>query len=82
MPEVLAYNCSNNNELGFEWILMEKMPGKALGDVWDSLSMVKKEMLVKNLAHHSTELFSKRFTGIGNLYLAGMYPSSNQYGVK
>lgn len=34
VPRVIAYEASNTNPVGFEWILMTKLPGKPLADVW------------------------------------------------
>ena len=82
VPTVLAYDCSYKNELGFEWILMEKIPGKALGEIWGSLSMTKKKELVKEIVRISAELFSYRFTGIGSLYSQEKYPSTDLMGTK
>jgi aminoglycoside phosphotransferase (APT) family kinase protein len=30
VPEVIAFDASADNEIGFEWILMERMPGVSL----------------------------------------------------
>ncbi|KAM5439801.1 hypothetical protein MferCBS31731_004211 [Microsporum ferrugineum] len=70
VPRVVAYNSSHANELRFEWILMEKMAGRPLADVWGSMTWVLKEELTAGIARHSAELFSRRLSGIGNLYFA------------
>ncbi|KAF2267784.1 kinase-like protein [Lojkania enalia] len=61
VPKIVAYDCSHANTLGFEWILMEKMPGRPLADVWRSMTWARKEKLVAKVAHYSAELFSKLF---------------------
>ncbi|KAF3940737.1 hypothetical protein ABW19_dt0205057 [Dactylella cylindrospora] len=32
VPEILCYNSHRGDKVGFEWILMEKIPGKPLAD--------------------------------------------------
>lgn len=82
VPTILAYDCSHKNELGFEWLLMEKIPGRALEDIWTSLSMTQKKRLAAKIAHVSAELFSHRFSGIGSLYLRESYPISGVDGIQ
>ncbi|KAI1781012.1 hypothetical protein F4818DRAFT_436206 [Hypoxylon cercidicola] len=38
VPQVYMYNASSTNQLGYEWILMEHMPGQPFAEVQDSLS--------------------------------------------
>lgn len=33
-PEVIAYDASNENELGFEWMIQAYVPGQSLEDAW------------------------------------------------
>ncbi|CAG7918139.1 unnamed protein product [Penicillium olsonii] len=68
VPEVIKFDSSAENRIGFEWILMTKMPGKPFGDVWLSLSFEAKAKLVRQLAEAASDLFEHQFEGIGNLY--------------
>lgn len=68
VPRVIAFDASYQNELGFEWILMELMPGHPYGNKWTTLPCTAKETMVKRLAHFSAQLFRLRFSGIGNIY--------------
>lgn len=68
VPKVLAFDALGNNELGFEWILMERMSGKPLSEHWRTLSFAAKERLVKSLALFAAQLFRKRLHQVGNLY--------------
>ncbi|KAG0633585.1 phosphotransferase enzyme family-domain-containing protein [Tuber brumale] len=69
VPEVFAYDCTTENELGFEWIIMEKIPGVCLGEVWHDLSLERKTIVVERLGQFSKELRRKcRFDAIGSLY--------------
>lgn len=68
VPKVFAFNAQNDNELGFEWILMERMPGKPLSERWRTMSFMAKEKLVKRLASFAAQLFRKKLHHMGNLY--------------
>lgn len=37
-PTVSAFDASFNNDLGFEWMLMERLPGQNLESAWESFS--------------------------------------------
>ncbi len=70
VPRVIAFDSSANNELGFEWILMTKLPGVALTSLWESPEFVweSKVRLTKALAGYVKQLTSFKFPLIGNLY--------------
>lgn len=68
VPRIIDYNSSNQNILGFEWILMEMMPGEPLAKRWRKLSMPAKEALVERIFGYQAQLFRHKLTGIGNLY--------------
>ncbi|CAG8930104.1 unnamed protein product [Penicillium salamii] len=70
VPRVITYQSSPDNLIGFEWILMTKMPGKPLADVWKSLSIPfdVKSRLVKELAANLACLFRNQLQGIGNIH--------------
>ncbi|OBT77775.1 hypothetical protein VF21_03785 [Pseudogymnoascus sp. 05NY08] len=70
VPRVLRYGESRANIVGFEWILMTKMPGKHLGDVWNTIPYAAKEALVRRIAGICAELFRKQMRGVGNIYSA------------
>jgi aminoglycoside phosphotransferase (APT) family kinase protein len=68
VPKIISYHANRDNLLGFEWILMEKMPGRPLEDAWKSMHFSAKEQLVRNLAAYSSCLFKNQLRGIGNNY--------------
>ena len=43
VPEIMAHHASRENAIGFEWILMKKIPGKPLADAWKSIQYPAKE---------------------------------------
>lgn len=68
VPEVFAYQSTRDNPIRFEWILMEKMPGKPYSDVWTTIPWEAKEKMIRQIAQAQAELFKYEFKGIGNLY--------------
>ncbi|KAK5168396.1 uncharacterized protein LTR77_006966 [Saxophila tyrrhenica] len=42
LPNTLAFDCSNQNILGFEWVLMEYVRGRPLESGWRDIPMSKK----------------------------------------
>jgi len=70
VPRVIAFDSSADNELGFEWILMTKLPGVALKSLWESPDLVweSRVQLTKALAGYVKQLTSLKFPLMGNLY--------------
>jgi aminoglycoside phosphotransferase (APT) family kinase protein len=52
VPKIFAFDDSRDNELGFEWILMEMLPGATLERKWRKLSKDAKRDLVKQVAKY------------------------------
>ncbi|KAK6517680.1 hypothetical protein TWF506_004862 [Arthrobotrys conoides] len=76
VPRVIAHYAGSTDSpagdrcLGLEWILMTKLPGKMLEDVWD-MGMGRKSYLVEIVADKLHELYmcnAARFPSIGNIY--------------
>lgn len=38
VPCIVAFDASRDNAIGFEWILMEKLPGQQVDKIWHTLS--------------------------------------------
>lgn len=70
VPKIFAFDASSDNELGFEWILMEMMPGQPLHKAWRKLPMCAKEGLVRQIVCYQARLFEERFQGTGSIYHA------------
>ncbi|KAI9814922.1 MAG: hypothetical protein M1826_002127 [Phylliscum demangeonii] len=79
IPKIVAYDSSNRNALGFEWILMECVHGTRLEELWNDLPMATKERLARQLARFQAELFTKPRSQIGNLYRDPISPTPSQY---
>ncbi|KAI9761981.1 MAG: hypothetical protein M1840_001510 [Geoglossum simile] len=70
VPHIIGFDDSSDNELGFEWILMEFMPGRPLRQQWRKMSTETKHDLIKSVAVYHTQLLRARprFAGIGNIF--------------
>lgn len=65
------------NPVGAEYILMERVKGRQLSDVWDTMSEAQRFGLAKNLVEIERRLASTTFAGYGGLYHKDAIPSSN-----
>jgi aminoglycoside phosphotransferase (APT) family kinase protein len=70
VPKVIAYDADLTNELGFEWILMERMNGRSLHEKWHEMSWLKKGLLVQQVAGFTAQLARMQLSGIGSIYHA------------
>jgi hypothetical protein len=70
-PRVLGFDESSDNAIGYEWILMELLPGEALAARWKGFSAETKNQIARDLAAFQVELIetSSHFAEIGSLYL-------------
>lgn len=69
VPKIFAFDDSSENELGFEYILMEMLPGVPIRKKWRQLPIDAKQDLVKKIAEYQTQLFNRQFSGIGNIFI-------------
>lgn len=67
VPQIVAHDSDLHNELGFEWIIMERVQAQPLQEVWHQMSWLKKHLIVQQLAAYWSELFKIRFAGIGSI---------------
>lgn len=67
VPEVIAFDDSADNEIGFEWILMQLMPGQSAYKRWRTLTMFQKVALVQHMAELQAQISRHQFSGIGTL---------------
>jgi aminoglycoside phosphotransferase (APT) family kinase protein len=69
VPSIIAFDSFNENDLGYEWILIKFMKGQILETAWKTMAWQEKEELVRKVAHYLAQLFKQSFEGIGNVYL-------------
>ena len=70
VPNVVAYDSNHENPLGFEWMLLEKIDGVPLSDVWERMDFKSKTKLSKEIAQTIQQLSNLRFRKIGSLYFS------------
>lgn len=68
VPEVLAFQDNRDSPIGFEWIIMSKVPGRRWADAWKDIPMPAKEQLVRRIASFYAETFARQVHGIGSLF--------------
>lgn len=64
---VIAYDVSDNNELGRSWIAREYIPGDKICDRWKTLAMEQKCSIAQDLARYLAQLYLIRFDRMGSL---------------
>ncbi|MCJ1405905.1 hypothetical protein MMC11_009136 [Xylographa trunciseda] len=69
VPLVYAYDSSSKNELGLEWILMEKAKGSPLDESWYDLDNEEHIRITKKIADWQNELSNVKSNLIGGLFL-------------
>ncbi|KAI0346107.1 kinase-like protein [Trametopsis cervina] len=71
VPQVVAYGAdaaSPDVSFPFDWIIMEKLPGKPLEERWDEMSYQAKETIVSVVVNVLAKLYAHPLSGIGNIY--------------
>ncbi|KAK3354074.1 hypothetical protein B0T25DRAFT_545940 [Lasiosphaeria hispida] len=56
VPKVFGFHDSNDNEVGFEWILVELMPGTSAHGRWRTMSMEQKVAFANQIATFQAEM--------------------------
>lgn len=74
VPKVIAVESSYDNEIGFEWILMDFVPGTTLETAWSTITGTAKCQLVEKVVDITAELFRLRSDMIGSIYRANDIP--------
>ena len=71
VARVIAWDSSVATDLGFEWILLEKIEGIDLYDIWRKITWESKLQIVAALAPIMGQLRDHKFDRIGSLYFKG-----------
>jgi aminoglycoside phosphotransferase len=73
VPEVIAYDPSAQNDLGFEWILMTRLPGVPLKELWTTslLSWHERVCITKEISGYIRQMQGLHSNRLGSLYLTG-----------
>ncbi|PYI25193.1 hypothetical protein BP00DRAFT_491073 [Aspergillus indologenus CBS 114.80] len=83
VPRVLSWSSSPQqvNPVGAEYILMERVQGQQLSDVWDDMSEDQRFGLVKSLVEIERKLVNAKFTLHGSLYYRDTFPQGRSIAV-
>ncbi|TPX26103.1 hypothetical protein DIZ76_011562 [Coccidioides immitis] len=68
VPEIFAYSCSKENEIGIPYILMSKAPGYPLRLHWTHMSPEGKAKILRQLGSITWQLCQLKFDQIGSLF--------------
>lgn len=68
VPRVVAWDSNCDNELGCEWLLMERIKGVTLYNVWRTMSWPAKQTLTAEVAGMIKHLRDLEYECIGSLY--------------
>ncbi|KAJ0415927.1 kinase-like domain-containing protein [Aspergillus carlsbadensis] len=72
VPRVLSWSSSSEpNPVSAEYILMERVKGRQLSEVWDAMSEAQRFGLVKSLVAIEQKLTNVKFDFYGSLYYKG-----------
>ncbi|KAF1917508.1 kinase-like domain-containing protein [Ampelomyces quisqualis] len=74
-PRVLGYSVEDN-AVGSEYILMEKLPGRPIGDAWFDLSEQERIKVLIQIVQLETKLFMMDLPASGSIYYARDLPPS------
>ncbi|RPA78423.1 hypothetical protein BJ508DRAFT_212025, partial [Ascobolus immersus RN42] len=68
VPRVYFYDCSANNDLHFEWILMDYVEGVPPEEFWGREGFENMAIITEKIAGFYGELQEQKFKAIGSLY--------------
>ena len=69
VPGFAAWDSLSDNELGFEWIIMEKAKGMLLARCLKGIGWPQATSVLRNIAGILTQLRNCHFSGIRGIYL-------------
>lgn len=64
---VVRYHASEENFLGYEFTLLERVPGRVLNKVWDELNTQTKRSVISQLAIYQWQIHARPFELIGGM---------------
>lgn len=68
VPRVLGYSCEAVNEVGSEYMLLEKLPGSKLGDRWYSLEPRNRAIVMRQVVELEACWLKLKFQASGSVY--------------
>lgn len=68
-PEVYAWSSDPANPVGAEYIIMERVKGTALADVWGSMNALERYKIIEQIVQMEKQLECLKLPAYGNLFL-------------
>lgn len=68
VPKVLDWSSSASNQLGLEYIIMERVPGRELADTWYTMTFEERMAIVRKIVDIERLLFGIEFPASGSLF--------------
>jgi hypothetical protein len=68
IPKVYGWSSSTSNEVGSEYIIMERVSGKELGETWFTMAPQDRMDVVEKIVDVEKALFAIRFPASGSIY--------------
>ncbi|OJD22272.1 hypothetical protein ACJ73_06381 [Blastomyces percursus] len=68
IPKVFDWNSSTSNQVGCEYIIMEKVPGKELEHTWYTMTLQERMGVVEKIVDIEKILFAIQLPASGSLY--------------
>ncbi|GIK00090.1 phosphotransferase enzyme [Aspergillus viridinutans] len=77
-PEVYAWCSTKANPVGAEYIIMEKLDGTPLGDIWYAMTPKDQHKITKQIVELEARLMSLEFPACGSLYYQKDLPTKKK----
>ncbi|KAL9601964.1 MAG: hypothetical protein Q9219_002188 [cf. Caloplaca sp. 3 TL-2023] len=71
VPRIIKWSSrelASSNPVGAEYMLMERMPGRQLSDVWPNMSQAQRFGLVKSVVEIEKKLMGAKFSRYGSIF--------------
>lgn len=68
IPKILDWSSSASNQLGSEYMIMERVPGRELADTWHTMTFKERMAVVEKVVNIERLLFGIRFPASGSLF--------------
>ena len=65
VPRVYGWSSTTSNNVGAEYIIMEKLDGMTVGDIWFALSFKERYKIVEQIVQLEKKLFSLQLPANG-----------------
>jgi hypothetical protein len=73
-PRIYDWSAQADNPVGSEYMIMEKMRGRDLHEIWYSMSIEERMNMVQQIVHLENQLFEISLPAYGSIYLKESHP--------